>query len=473
MSPLLIAGLLASIYVSALVTPLNQAIVFDSDSASGVAVVSGLQSNNVPYVAYSWSASLAFSTLPLYERSTANFSLIILGSGVVQFTSTQWNQIYDYQEATGARLVSLYDVPGQLTSAGYTSFVGYTSLQGNFVSPASAVGSTDVGLPASYTASLDGMGNSLLANIVNTTAVTPVLNFQNANGQQTGVAAAIYSFSQNRQQLSFFYQIASWALAPGANLPLSKYTIDILIKWGSKGVFPAIGPVVVPPPLEVPVTQAVVFGLFSTLFIQVLIIQSAHAFSGSDTASASAAINGLAAYQIPFIAYTTSKSIASSTLPLYAEATANFSMIILGSGIIGFSADQWKQLYAYQEATGARLVSLYDEPGKGAAAQYTSESLETSGQYYIEPSIYTPVTIGTTNAGLPSSYRIVLDTAAFGYIYPGSINGASIIAEKVLVFRNVASPNGWSNFDAAAISYKFSTNREQLSFFYQIAAWDT
>ncbi|KAI9344681.1 hypothetical protein BDR26DRAFT_1005950 [Obelidium mucronatum] len=152
------------------------------------------------------------------------------------------------------------------------------------------------------------------------------------------------------------------------------------------------------------------------LLLGSLLIASAYALQnqaivfGSDTPSAAAAIAGLKQYNVPYVSYDTAASVASPTLPLYdTTSTANFSMIILGSGILAFSASQWTQLFDYQETSGARLVALYDEPGKGASVSYTSSISSSSGSFSVSPIIGNNNGIATTAAGLPVSYSVSLD----------------------------------------------------------------
>ncbi|KAJ3023595.1 UNVERIFIED_CONTAM: hypothetical protein HDU68_008534 [Siphonaria sp. JEL0065] len=426
---LLFASLWAASVYAATAT-VNQAIVFGSDTASGQAAVAGLTGYSVPFIAYNTAASTSASTLPLFAGATANFSMIILGSGIIGFSADQWSQLYTYQEQTNARLVSLYDLPNYGASIGYTAS---SSLDTVAVVPANAIGSTAAGLPAVFDVSLSGMGTTYPATVLNASAVVPVLSFSSSTGS-TSVAAAVYSFTTNREQLSFFYQIAGWQAASAGSI--TKYTNEILISWISKGTFGYVAPT----PLVVSsvVTQAIVFG--------------------SDSASASSVIVGLKAFKVPFIEYTTAVSTAFTSLPLTVGSTGNFSMIILGSGVIGFSAAQWSELYSYQEATKARLVSLYDVPNSGSSVSFASGSFSSSGIYTVSP----VDSVGSTDAGYPSSFSIALNTATYGGIYPATIVNASV-ATPVLSFGD----------SVAAIVYNFTTAREQLSIFYQIAGWDT
>ncbi|KAJ3098132.1 hypothetical protein HK100_005168, partial [Physocladia obscura] len=130
---------------------------------------------------------------------------------------------------------------------------------------------------------------------------------------------------------------------------------------------------------------------------------------GSETPSAAAALIALQTFNVPTISYSTATSTAFATIPLTdALGNANFSIIVLGSGVIDFSPAQWSQLYAYQNANNVRLVSLYDVPGLGASATYTAGSTTsfTTNTFSLSPNS----TIATTAAGLPTSYSITFNT---------------------------------------------------------------
>ncbi|KAJ3101414.1 hypothetical protein HK100_004546, partial [Physocladia obscura] len=242
MFPILLGAIAwTALLVHASVT--NQAVIFGSETASAEAAIVGLTTFKVAYVAYNTSESIAFTTLPLYDANNQpQFSMIILGSGGVDFSTSQWTQLYSYQNANNVRLVSLYDIPGLGSSSGYTSSVT-TVYTGQLLTPASTKYSTDVGLPASYSLqplNTTEFGYVYPGTILNATAVTPVLNFTTSIG--TFLGACIYNFTATQQQISFFYQIASWDLSP-LNTPtsfvqsLSSYTNAIWINWVSHGAY--------------------------------------------------------------------------------------------------------------------------------------------------------------------------------------------------------------------------------------------
>ncbi|KAJ3141432.1 hypothetical protein HK100_006861 [Physocladia obscura] len=221
----------------------NQAVVFGSETASAEAAIIGLATFKVAYIAYNTSESIAFTILPLYDTNNQpQFSMIILGSGGILFSTGQWAQLYGYQNTNNIRLVALYDIPGLGSSSGYTSPVT-TVYTGQLLTPASTKYSTDIGLPASYslqTLNTTEFGYVYPGTILNLTAVTPVLNFTTSIG--TFLGACIYNFTATQQQISFFYQIASWDLSP-LNTPtsfvqsLSSYTNAIWINWVSHGAY--------------------------------------------------------------------------------------------------------------------------------------------------------------------------------------------------------------------------------------------
>ncbi|KAJ3127883.1 hypothetical protein HK100_009487 [Physocladia obscura] len=182
-----------------------------------------------------------------------------------------------------------------------------------------------------------------------------------------------------------------------------------------------------------------------------------------DTASGQAAIQAFQAFNVPYIAYNTTSSLAFSTLPLTSSlGTANFSMLVLGSGVIGFSAAQWSQLYAYQNANNVRLVSLYDVPGTGASASYTNQSTATFNSIVISPNNI----ISTTAAGLPATYSISFDSG-LGLAYLGQVVNSTAVTPILTYTDSVTKATA-----VAACVYNFSSTQQQLSFFYQIAAWN-
>ncbi|KAJ3343841.1 hypothetical protein HDU83_005446 [Entophlyctis luteolus] len=325
---------------------LDQALVLADDTPSAIAALVVLQTFNVPYLSYSTAESLSFDSIPLHDVSgNPNFSMIVLGSGQLglvhlylpydlnvlktAFSTSQWSQIHAYQNANHVRLVAMYDYPGAGVGWEYTTLadsfgVGNSSVT---VSPASTIGSTSAGLDSNFSITFhSGLGIIYPTTITNTSAVTPVLYFANVE-QNLTVAACVYTFSATQEQLSFFYQISAWNDPPN---------------------------------------QAVVFG--------------------SDTPSAIAALLTLQTFDVPFVSYSVSQSLSLSTLPLYdSNQNPNFSMIILGSGQIGFSQTQWNQIFQYQQDNTIRLVALYDYPGVGSSWQYTSLATSASNPFSVVP----------------------------------------------------------------------------------------
>ncbi|KAI9330164.1 hypothetical protein BDR26DRAFT_922582 [Obelidium mucronatum] len=419
----------------------NQAIVFGSETPSGAAAIAGLKAYSVPYVAYTVAASVGFQTLPLKQGNAANFSMIVLGGSgaALAFTPAQLNQLYDYQTQNNVRLVTLYDTPGSGASAGITNTTAGAAIQGNFsVTPANIIGSTSAGLPSSYSIALDTnkLGWVYPGQVLNSSVATPVLSIG------TGAAAVVYNFPQPqaRQQLSFFYQIAEWdAVAPGDTI--SEFSNEIWISWASKGKYGFVAP---PTAAQGSVVnQTIIFG--------------------SETPSGKAVILALQSYKVPYVAFDTASSIKFATLPFYAGTTANFSMIVVGHGVspLAFRSVQWSQIYAYQRATGARLVSLYDQPGAGLSAGFTSGGA-VKGNYTVAPSN----AIATTAAGLPAKYSIPFSTDSFDSVYLAAIRNSTAVT-PILSFSDSAASTS-----IAACLYNFSNVQQQLSFFYQITDWD-
>ncbi|KAJ3115990.1 hypothetical protein HK100_001189 [Physocladia obscura] len=288
----------------------NQAVVFGSDTPSAGAAILALSFFNVTKITYTSDESIAFTSMPLNSSSgTANFSMIILGSGqlgtnfspklffrelnnIKGFSPAQWSQIYSYQRTNNVRLIALYDVPGTGLSVSYSnsSTVASDIIK---LSSASTIATIQAGLNTSYSVNFNsgGLGQIYPANILNTSAVTPVLNFIDSTTGQSTAAAVVYRFSETQQQMSFFYQTAAWDVS-NSNSPssvvksVSSLTNAIWISWASDGYY----------------------------CLKNYTDQTAHA--GSVTPFASAAISVLPTFADFYIAYTTATSIRFMTLSL-------------------------------------------------------------------------------------------------------------------------------------------------------------
>ncbi|KAJ3100578.1 hypothetical protein HK100_004689 [Physocladia obscura] len=183
---------------------------------------------------------LGFATLPLYAGGAGNFTIVVLGSGALGFSDSQWAQLYAYQTAQSVRLVSLYDIPGLGPAAGFTRLAAQIDTGVLSLSAASARFSGGVGLGAGVTVRLDtaAFGTVYAGAVSDAAAVTPVLSIADPPAV-AAVAAVVYAFAQ-REQLSFFYQIAAWDLAAAdsaaAIVPsLSAVSNAIWIAWASRG----------------------------------------------------------------------------------------------------------------------------------------------------------------------------------------------------------------------------------------------
>ncbi|KAI9327918.1 hypothetical protein BDR26DRAFT_67679 [Obelidium mucronatum] len=157
--------------------------------------------------------------------------MILLGSGVINFSTAQWTQLYAYQSAHQVRLVSFFDVPGAGAAAGFTAAAAgaFGGAPASLV-PADAGVASAAGLPSSFQLRVT-TGAVYGATVLNASAVTPVLNFTTSD-----VAACIYTFAPTQEQLSFFYQTAAWDLLSSPK-GVSDYTNEIWISWASRGVY--------------------------------------------------------------------------------------------------------------------------------------------------------------------------------------------------------------------------------------------
>ncbi|KAJ3017483.1 UNVERIFIED_CONTAM: hypothetical protein HDU68_011669 [Siphonaria sp. JEL0065] len=433
--------------------PVSQAIIFGSDSPSAVSAITGLASYNVPFIEYNTPESIAFATLPLYAGSIANFSMIVLGSGVIGFSADQWAQIYAYQNANNARLVSLYDVPGLGASYGYASSVGGSGVF--TVSPADVIGSTNAGLPASYSINFDtnAFGTAYPATILNATAVTPVLTF--SLGGVSSVGAAVYSFTPNQEQLSFFYQTAAWDL--GNSPGIAKYTNEILVKWVSRGTY-GYAPIL-------PVVSHAVQVQTRALIISV--------GDGSEEYPATTFNSYGLSYDTLIV------TVANmSDSPLNLEVTPNvlgkYSVIVLSSGqmtakfangsyLSTLTPWQWNQLHNYQQYYGVRLVAINDVPNAAYYAAKVAAVGGASGCSSTSLNVTPASSVFTDAAGLVSTWSL----AAGDGIAGGSCNFPATIVDATAVTPVL----NFENRGVAAAVIDFGRNQQQMSFFLPCGSW--
>ncbi|KAJ3020734.1 UNVERIFIED_CONTAM: hypothetical protein HDU68_009998, partial [Siphonaria sp. JEL0065] len=377
--------------------PISQAIVFGSDTPSAGSAVNSLLSYGVSLIAYDTPTSTGFATLPLYAGEVANFSMIILGSGVIGFSADQWSQIYAYQNANNVRLVCLYDVPGLGASAGYTSSIAGSGVFA--VSPVNVIGSTNAGLPVTYSVNLDtnAFGTAYLATIINATAVTPVLIFSLSGVSSIG--AAVYAFTPNQEQLSFFYQTAGWDAA-GNPQGISKYTNEILVSWVSRGQygFAPILPVV---------------AHSAQVETRALIISTG---DGSDEYPAMTFKSYGLSYDT-FVATAANMSDSPLSLEVIPNALGKYSVIVLSSGqmIAEFANGsylstlyplQWIQLHNYQQYYGVRLVAINDAPNAASYSGKLAAVAGASGCSSTSLNVSPASSIFTDAAGLKSTWTL-------------------------------------------------------------------
>ncbi|KAJ3354160.1 hypothetical protein HDU83_005766 [Entophlyctis luteolus] len=245
----------------------------------------------------------------------------------------------------------------------YTS--NSTALNGNAtVYPVSTLSSSNAGLGSNFSIVYNaGLGTPYPAKIVNATAVSPLLTFLDSSGK-VSVAACVYNFTASRQQLSFFYQTATWDGDLASDTPnsfvnsLSSYSNAIWINWASKGVYKLTAP----PPLP-PVQN-------HTVSVQ----SRALILSPGDLSESYPQVT-FQAYGLDYDTLVISAANVGTELNL--EITNNsvgrYSVIVLSSGqMIGEFANgsylstlypwQWSQLHNYQQYYGVRLVAINDIP---------------------------------------------------------------------------------------------------------------
>ncbi|KAJ3350009.1 hypothetical protein HDU83_009950 [Entophlyctis luteolus] len=440
-----------------------------SESPSAMSAILGLQTFGVPYISYTTSQSLAFQTLPLNSTNGGNFSMILLGSGTIAFSADQWSQIFNYQSTNNVRLVSFYDDPGYGASLNYTT--ASSALSGNAtVYPVSTLSSSDAGLGSNYSIVYNiGLGTPYPAKIVNTAAVSPLLTFSDSTGK-ISVAACIYNFTASRQQLSFFYQTASWDGNLASNTPtsfvntLSSYTNAVWINWASKGVFKLTAPAPDPPVQDHSVS-----------------VQSRALILSPGDGSESYPQSTFQAYGLDYDTVIISSDKVGTTLNL--EITSNsvgrYSTIVLASGqmIASFANGsflstlyswQWKQLYSYQQYYGVRLVAINDIPtstiyANKVAAFNSKATCDSATSLSVTPANST----FTDAAGMKSTWTLKAGDGIAGSScnFPATVINSSVVT-PVLNFYSGSTSAG-----VAAAVIDFGRNQQQMSFFMPCGNW--
>ncbi|KAJ3025946.1 UNVERIFIED_CONTAM: hypothetical protein HDU68_006445 [Siphonaria sp. JEL0065] len=457
-------------YESASSAPVNQAVIFGSETPSAVAAIAGLTTYQVPCVAYNTTTSVAFATLPLYVENTANFSMILLGSGAIGFNALQWAQIYTYQNLNNVRLVSLYDVPGTGFSLSYTSSGGGVS--DNFtVSPLNPIATSVAGLPVSYSLTIDtnqlsfgdnisSFGSVYPARILNAVATTPILSFTNSSGVSS-TAAVVYKFTEKQQQLSFFYQTAFWDISPNA-ISISRFTNEILISWVSKGLYGYTPPApVVTHPAQVQ-TKALILA--------------------TDDGTEEYPIMTLQSYGLDYDVLKFTNTTMSNTplnLEIIPKAVGRYSSIILSNGQVGVQWAngsflsalypwQWTQIYNYQQYYGVRIVAINDNPMSAKfAGKLGSLGNVASCRNQIALNVTPSSSTFTNPAGLKSTWSLVAGDG----IVNGSCNFPATISDPTTVTPVLNFTIGNTANGLAAAVIDFGRNQEQLSLFMPCGSW--
>ncbi|KAJ3006453.1 UNVERIFIED_CONTAM: hypothetical protein HDU68_004060 [Siphonaria sp. JEL0065] len=372
--------------------------------------------------------------------------MIILGSGVINFSSDQWIQLYFYQNSYNVRLVSFYDLPGVGNSKGQTT-IGAPTESASII-PSNEISSTLAGLSFSYSIPVN-TGTVFPALVLNVSSVVPVLNFTS-----TSVAACIYKFSPTQEQLSFFYQTAEWD-ALSSKKSLSSYTNEIWINWASRGLYS-----LVPQPVIAHSAEVQTRGLILSTG------------DGSEEYP-----------QMTFMSYgldydTLVVSNSSSDYALDLEVTPNalgrYSVIIIANGqmtaqysngsyLSTLYASQWKQIRLYQQFYGVRLVALNDIPTAtdyvGKISSYGGATGCSASPLNLKPSSKT----FTDPAGLKYNWSLIAGDGVEG----GSCNFPATITDPTTVTPVL-------DFDSSGIAaavINFGRNQEQMSFFLPCGSW--
>ncbi|KAJ3198811.1 hypothetical protein HDU82_001002, partial [Entophlyctis luteolus] len=295
--------------------------------------------------------------------------------------------------------------------------------------------------------------------------------FKNSSGT-TSVAACVYNFTANQQQLSFFFQTASWDGDLASNTQtsavasVSSYVNAVWISWASKGVH-AVTPVVVPPV----VTHSV------TVQTRALVLSPG---DGSEEYP----VQIFHAYGLDYDVLVISNATMLQT-PLNLEVTANstgkYSVIVLSSGqmIAGFSNGsylstlyswQWQQLHEYQQYYGVRLVAINDIPTAQAySGQVTAANSATTCS---SATILSVSPVGTTFT-LPAGMKTGWSSAAGDGIAGGSCNFPATITNSTSSSAVLNFVSGSSTVGVAAAVMDFGRNQQQMSLFMPCGSWST
>ncbi|KAJ3212428.1 hypothetical protein HDU82_001715 [Entophlyctis luteolus] len=388
---------------------------------------------------------------------------------ILAFSANQWSQLFQYQSSNNVRLVSFYDYPGTGASMNYTS--NTTALNGNAtVYPVSTLSSSNAGLGSNFSIVYNaGLGTPYPAKIVNATAVSPLLTFLDSSGK-VSVAACVYNFTASRQQLSFFYQTATWDGDLASDTPnsfvnsLSSYSNAIWINWASKGVYKLTAP----PPLP-PVQN-------HTVSVQ----SRALILSPGDLSESYPQVT-FQAYGLDYDTIVISAANVGTELNL--EITNNsvgrYSVIVLSSGqMIGKFANgsylstlypwQWSQLHNYQQYYGVRLVAINDIP---TATMYANKvaafNSKTACDSTASLSVIPANTTYTTAAGMKSTW-----TLPAGDNIPGSsCNFPATVLNSTIVTTVLNFTSGTTLAGVAAAVVDFGRNQQQMSFFMPCGNW--
>ncbi|KAJ3196808.1 hypothetical protein HDU82_001653 [Entophlyctis luteolus] len=304
---------------------------------------------------------------------------------------------------------------------------------------------------------------------MNTASVTPIMSFKNSTGA-TAVAACVYNFTSNRQQLSFFFQTATWDGALASNTPstavasVSSYVNAVWISWASKGVH-AVTPVVIPPVVTHSAT-----------------VQTRGLVLSPGDGSEEYPVQIFQAYGLNYdVLVISNTTMLQTSLPLevVSNSSGKYSVIVLSSGqmIAGFSNGsylstlyswQWQQLYNYQQYYGVRLVAINDIPTVQAyAGQVTAANSATT----CDPKTTLSVSPVGTTFTLPAGMKSGWSSVAGDGIENSSCNFPATITNTTSTTAVLNFVSGSSTVGVAAAVIDFGRNQQQMSLFMPCGSW--
>ncbi|KAF1348161.1 hypothetical protein BDV97DRAFT_299295 [Delphinella strobiligena] len=219
----------------------NTILVFARDTDSAYSGTSGLSGYGIPYQTV--IVPQAGVTLPTLNSSAdaGNYAGFIVlsevsydynGTWSSALTTAQWQQIYDYQNTFGARLVRLDVYPGP--DFGVTTTIDGAGCCDTGVEQLISI-TNDTAFPTANIVLGAGVSSEGLwhypATITNSSIAEEIAQFANGGSFTTETTAAVINTFGTRQQMVWF---SSWATSWS---PASNFLQHAYIHWITRGLF--------------------------------------------------------------------------------------------------------------------------------------------------------------------------------------------------------------------------------------------